>query len=290
MSEPLSAAEACFSQKFETYLPGYATRRSGARDLLAMTKTALLAGLKITDELPRSHWVWQPGYAVQTVNMRRLGDLCTFRLREDPSDELALWIRIGMAFIGGPDFDRDAFRLLKHRNGFDAAWPVYAACFVQTGWGEAQHVELGAFLRESGLLQEAGATISALRELRDPYVDVFEVEGFSRESAAECLEIVLWEHTRPVCPSGHWRLSTYQNRHRGFLADACGVRSRWAFAIPAGVGGSRKSAVGPVTRSAGLEPALRALLIAITSAAIKANRGRPGDGGRLSAAAIATTK
>jgi hypothetical protein len=200
MTEPLSPAETCFSQNFEMYLPGYATRRIGDRDLLGMTKTALLAGLKITDELPRTHWVWQPGYAVQTVNVRRLGDLCTFRLREDPSDELALWIRIGMGLIGGPEFDRDAFRRLKERDGFDAAWPVYAACFVQTGWGGEQHVELGAFLRESGLLQEAGVTISALRERRDPYVDVFEVEGFSREAAAECLEIVLQEDPRPVLP------------------------------------------------------------------------------------------
>jgi len=39
---------------------------------------------------------------------------------------------------------------------FDAAWPVYAACFVQRIWASSEQVRLGPFLRESGLLEEAG--------------------------------------------------------------------------------------------------------------------------------------
>jgi len=187
-----TAAREYFARTFEEGLPGYRSRQVGGRDLLAMTKTALLRALTITDELPRTHWVWQPGYAVQTVNVRRLGDFCQFRLREDPADELALWARIGMALQEG-DLGEDAFRALKDRDGFDVSWPVYAGCFVQRIWAASQRVRLGPFLRESGLLQEAGATISAIREQRDPYIDVFEVEEFTREYAAECLEIALWE-------------------------------------------------------------------------------------------------
>lgn len=186
------AAEECFARTFAQNLPGYRSRRIGDRDLLAMAKAALLQALKITDELPRSHWVWQPGYAIQTVNVRRLGDFCRFRLREDPSDELALWARIGMAFQEG-DLGEDAFRALKNRDSFDASWPVYAGCFAQRVWPASQPVRLGPLLRESGLLQEAGATIDAIRERRDSYIDVFEVEELTREYAAECLEIALWE-------------------------------------------------------------------------------------------------
>jgi hypothetical protein len=192
--EPSQPAEEYFATTFEEGLPGYRSRQAGGRDLLSMTKTALLRALTITDELPRTHWVWQPGYAVQTVNERRLRDFCQFRLREDPSDELALWARIGMALSEGePEFGRDSFEILRRRDGFDAAWPVYAACFVQRIWAAFQRVRLGPFLRESGLLQEAEATISAIRERRDPYIDVFEVEEFTREYAARCLEIALWE-------------------------------------------------------------------------------------------------
>jgi hypothetical protein len=187
-----TAAEEYFARAFEANLPGYRSRRIGDRDLLAMAKAALLQALTITDELPRSHWVWQPGYAIQTLNSHRLQDLCRFRLREDPSDELALWARIGMALDGG-DLGEDAFRVLKDRDGFDASWPVYAGCFAQRIWAASQRVRLGPFLRESGLLQEADATISAIRERREPYIDVFEVEEFTREYAAECLEIALWE-------------------------------------------------------------------------------------------------
>ena len=139
-----TSAEEYFARTYEENLPGYRSRRIGDRDLLAMAKAALLQALTITDELPRSHWVWQPGYAVQTVN-------------------------------------------------FDASWPVYAGCFAQRIWPSSQRVRLGPFLRESGLLQEAGATIDAIRERRDPYIDVFEVEEFTREYAAECLEFALWE-------------------------------------------------------------------------------------------------
>jgi len=189
-----TAAEEYFARTFEEGLPGYRSRQVGGRDLLAMTKTALLRALTITDELPRTHWVWQPGYAIQTVNVRRLGDFCQFSLREDPADELALWARIGMALSGGhSEFGRDSFEILRRRDGFDAAWPVYAACFVQRIWAASEQVRLGPFLRESGLLEEAGATIDAIRERRDPYIDVFEVEEFTREYAAECLEIALWE-------------------------------------------------------------------------------------------------
>lgn len=189
----MTSIEEYFAASFEEAIPGYRSRRAGDRDLLAMTKMALLEGLKITDELPRSHWVWQPGYAVQTVNLRRLKDLCRFRLREDPFDELALWVRIGLALGAGvPEFGQEHFKILQGRDGFDAAWPVYAACFVQRVWAAFQRVKLGSFLRETGLLDAASPTIDAIRERRDPYIDVFEVEEFTREYAAECLEIALW--------------------------------------------------------------------------------------------------
>ena len=34
---------------------------------------------------------------------------------------------------------------------------------------------------------------AGVRERRDPYIDVFEAEDFTREYAAECLDIALWE-------------------------------------------------------------------------------------------------
>jgi hypothetical protein len=187
------AAEDYFT-RFEAGLPGYRSRALGGSDLLAKTKTALLQALQIVEELPRTHWVWQPGYAVQTVNGNRLRDFCTFRLREDPSDDLALWTRIGLALGGGrPDFGRDAFSRLKDRQDFDVRWPVYAGCFVQWIWMASEPVRLGSFLREAGLLPAAEPIFLAIRERRDAYIDVFEIEEFSRDCAAECLDIALWE-------------------------------------------------------------------------------------------------
>jgi hypothetical protein len=188
-----SAAEEYFAKGFQAHLPGYRTRELGGDDLLAKTKTALLQALQIVEELPRSHWVWQPGYAVQTVNVHRLEDFCTFRLREDPLDELALWARIGLALQGGPDFGQDAFARLKDREGFDVSWPVYAACHVQWIWAASEPVRLGTFLRAANLFSAAEPTILAIRERRDAYIDIFEIEEFSRKHAAECLEIALWE-------------------------------------------------------------------------------------------------
>ncbi|HEV8580842.1 MAG TPA: hypothetical protein VGX68_17390 [Thermoanaerobaculia bacterium] len=188
------AAEEFFARTFGAGFPGYRSRVLGGSDLLSKTKAALLEAIEIVEELPRSHWVWQPGYAVQTVNSNRLGDFCAFRLREDPSDELALWTRIGLALEGGrPDFGQDAFARLKNREDFDVRWPVYAGCVVQWPWMNSEPVRLGTFLREAGLLSAAEPTLLAIREQRDPYIDVFEVEEFSRECAAECIDIALWE-------------------------------------------------------------------------------------------------
>lgn len=189
-----SAAEEYFAEHFQAHIPGYRSRERGGSDLLAKTKTALLQSLQIVEELPRSHWVWQPGYAIQTVSVHRLADFCTFRLREDPFDELALWARIGLALQGGrPDFGRDAFTRLKDREGFDVSWPVYAACHVQWIWAASEYVRLGSFLRETDLSSAAEGTILAIRERRDAYIEVFEIEELSRDHAAECLEIALWE-------------------------------------------------------------------------------------------------
>ena len=190
----MTPAEECFAKEFEPYVPGYRSRRAVDRDLLGRAKSALLEALTITQELPRSHWVWQPGYAVQTVNLYRFKDFCRFRFREDPCDELALWARIGHSLRGdAPEFGEDAFRALRDREGFDVAWPIYAACFVQRIWATSDSLKLGPFLRESNLLLEAEATISAIREQRDPYIDSFETEGFDREEAARCIEIALAE-------------------------------------------------------------------------------------------------
>jgi hypothetical protein len=189
-----SAAEEYFAREFEPAIPGYRSRKAGDRDLLSMTKAALLEAVQTVGDLPRSHWVWQPGYAVQTVNVYRIRDLCTFRLRENPLDERALWTRIGLALQGPPaDFGRDAFDRLRKLDGFEVSWPVYAACFIQRAWAASQSVGLGKFLREAGLLAEAGPVLAAIRERRDPYIDVFESEELTREYAAECLEIALWE-------------------------------------------------------------------------------------------------
>jgi hypothetical protein len=186
--------EELFAKELESYLPGYRSRKLGERDLLSKTKTALLQSLQIVAELPRSHWVWQPGYAVQTVNLYRLGDFCSFRLREDPSDELALWTRIGLSLRGDdPKFGQAAFSALKDREGFDVSWPIYSACFVQRAWAASESVRLGTFLRTAGLLPAADAMLLAIREQRDPYIDVFEIEEFTREYAAECLDIALAE-------------------------------------------------------------------------------------------------
>jgi hypothetical protein len=188
-----SAAEDCFAKSFAAYLPGYRSREIGGGDLLAKTRTALLQALQIVEDLPRTHWVWQPGYAIQTVNPGRLRDFCAFRLREDPSDELALWVSIGFALQGHrPAFGQEAFERLMEREGFDVSWPVHAACFVQSIWTSSSTVGLGAFLRQTGLRPAAEPLIAALRECRDPYVDIFEIEEFSRKRAAECLEIALW--------------------------------------------------------------------------------------------------
>ena len=186
----MTPSEEYFAGGFEAVIPGYRSRRIGGRDLLAKTKTALLQALQIVDELPRSHWVWQPGYAVQTVNVHRLGNFCAFRLRENPCDELALWARIGMS-LGDEDFAQESFRILKDREEFDAAWPVYAGCYAQWVWSGSQHLRLGAFLRETDLLLKAGDTIAAILERRDPYIDVFEIEELTREAAAECLAAAL---------------------------------------------------------------------------------------------------
>src|SRR3954452_17440770 len=153
------AAEELFAREFAAALPGYRSRKAGDRDLLSKSKTALLWAIEIVEGLPRSHWVWQPGYAVQTVNPSRLRNFCTFRLREDPGDELALWTRIGLALHAeDTGFGREAFDRLRLRSDFDVAWPVYAACFIQRAWAASQSVGLGAYLRQAGLLDAAVAT------------------------------------------------------------------------------------------------------------------------------------
>jgi hypothetical protein len=188
----MTAAEDYFLTHYQAGIPGYRTRKAGERDLLSMTKAALLEAIRIVIELPRSHYVWQPGYAEQTPNRYRMRDFCAFRLREDPGDELALWTRIGLSISATDlEFGRSYFRKLMEKDGFDVRWPVYAACYCQQAWTGSTPLPLGSFLRENGLLEGAMPTVNAIREQRDPYIDVFENEDFGRDFAAECIEIAM---------------------------------------------------------------------------------------------------
>lgn len=188
----MTPIEDYFLTHYQAAIPGYRTRKPGGRDLLSMAKAAFLESLRIVDELPRSHYVWQPGYAVQTPNRYRMRDFRSFRLRENPRDELALWTSIGLSLEGAdPEFGRPHFLVLMEADGFDVTWPVYTACFNQRAWTGSTPLPLGSFLRDSGLLEAALPTIEAIRERRDPYIDVFEDEDFGRDFAAECIEIAM---------------------------------------------------------------------------------------------------
>jgi hypothetical protein len=194
MSDPVAAY---FEAAFVAAVPGFAACRPGDPDLLGRARDAALGVLETVQALPRDHWVWQPGYAVQTVNGHRIADYLRFRERhdgEDSSDPVLLWFCVAEALANGEGaFPAGAFARLHERDpaGFDLRWPIHCATIAQFLAGDGVRFGLGRFLRERGVLEAAEPLFAALRERRDPYVEAFGIEELTREAAAQSLEEAL---------------------------------------------------------------------------------------------------
>src|SRR5262249_51266019 len=158
-----------FAKHFEAIVPGYRNVPPDGSDMLSRIKSAVLEGLHHVEALPRSHWVWQPGYFDRHVNVGRLSDFVRYQVHHQPTDPLARLIGFAFALSGAPDFGAPHLRALSRQPWFDASWPVYAAAYVQKEWGPETSVPLAAFLRELGLTRSAERTIQSVLSETDSY-------------------------------------------------------------------------------------------------------------------------
>jgi len=180
----------CFLSQFGAAIPGIVSAPEGGAEFLSRCKSAVLQVLRVVEGLPRTHWVWIPGYANMHVNVARFDDYLNFTLREAPTDEVCLWAGIARDLSIGRGWGAAQFRVLQEAAGVRADCVLYAAIVLQCYEG-SHPMGLRRFLEELGLLEEAVPTMQRILAMEDSYVEALRIDGFSRHDAAIALSAAL---------------------------------------------------------------------------------------------------
>jgi len=159
----ISDVNARFEATFVSGLPALASASTDDIDLLGKLKSTLLATLEELDQLPREHPVWAL-MANQKVNQYRLAKLVKLRLRSDPLDCGARWVRIAIGLVNGAnEFPKEDWTaLLQGSPRFDSQWLIFEALRRSIDWGDITAAHAADFLQANDLWQNATAVLKAL--------------------------------------------------------------------------------------------------------------------------------
>lgn len=177
---------ACFEQ-YASWLPGMRRAPGDREDLIAQARRALIWAITATDAQPRGGWVWS-GYANQHVNPRRVADFLRLHRENYGADENYIWANIADALTLGCCFVPELWLALHDLRSVPPEWIVYHALYAAK---DSPDVELEPVLLTLNLWSEAQPVIMRVLDASDSYIDAFEYEFFTRESASMLMKQVL---------------------------------------------------------------------------------------------------
>jgi hypothetical protein len=125
------------------WLPVAEAHRLGCDKLVEKMGESIFASLLRLNQFPRTNVFWKNTNRRPTIF--KLREFCNLILRENPTDELALWTLASLDvhwWVNG--FGKEYWKQIHFRGNFDVTWAVYAGLFFQAnvGGGDNDMVEL----------------------------------------------------------------------------------------------------------------------------------------------------